>query len=123
MLSLLRGQQGLRREFSVLVPLQRTQVRVVAVLHGLASGMSVSTVAKGVSWKQGDVAASLSLMKAREGVLGEWAAVLPPTPWLMESQLPPLWSCHLHGPGLLDSSRWGVSGAVRELSLPVHKCR
>lgn len=58
-------------EFSALVPLQRTQVRVVAVLHGLASGTSVSTVAKGVSWKQRDVAASLSLMKATEGVLGE----------------------------------------------------
>lgn len=46
-------------------------MRVVAVLHGLASGTSVSTVAKGVSWKQGDAGASLSLVKAMEGVLGE----------------------------------------------------
>lgn len=68
--SLLRGQQGLRREFSALQPLQRAQARVVcsAAWTGFRHIWG-STVAKGVSWRQEDVAASLSLTKATEGVL------------------------------------------------------
>lgn len=67
----LRGQQGLRKEFSALQPLQRAQARVVC--RAARTGFRhiwVSTVADGVSWRQEDVAASLSLTKATEGVLG-----------------------------------------------------